>query len=203
MATATKQQSQEVTQPNERQEQFAPQSSQPPRTTGGSRAEQRIEPNSKQDYVELKYRSVKDVSAENLAMGLGWFSIALGLAQIAMPNRLGEIIGVGNRPMLFSALGAREIASGIGILSQPRPAAAVWSRVAGDAMDLALLGAALMSKNNDRRKVLIATLAVAGVTAADVICAQMLSQKLDETARHAGAPTTIGQSSGRHAENEK
>ena len=30
------------------------------------------------DYVELKYRQVKDVGAEKLATGLGWFSIAPG-----------------------------------------------------------------------------------------------------------------------------
>ena len=36
-------------------------------------------------------------------------------------------------------VGAREIASGFGILAQNKPTPWLWSRVGGDAMDLALL----------------------------------------------------------------
>ena len=40
-------------------------------------------------------------------------------------------------------LGVREITSGVGILSNERTAEWLWSRVAGDVMDLALLSRAL------------------------------------------------------------
>lgn len=156
------------------------------------------QPTSREDYVELKYRTVRDVGAEKLAVGLGWFSIGLGLAELLAPKQLGELIGVDKkRRSLLPYFGLREIASGIGILAMPRPAGAVWSRVGGDAMDLAFLGLALVSDKTDKTKVSVATLAVLGVTALDVLCAQRLSQPLGEYDGNPEAPTTIGQTSGR------
>ena len=43
------------------------------------------------------------------------------------------------------AIGVRELASGVAILTRERPVGPVWSRVGGDVMDLALLGRALRS----------------------------------------------------------
>jgi uncharacterized membrane protein len=70
----------------------------------------------------------------------------------------------------------REIASGIAIFTQgKRPAAAVWSRVAGDALDIASLAVAFASPDSSKGKVAFATANVLGVTALDVLCAQQLS----------------------------
>jgi uncharacterized membrane protein len=69
----------------------------------------------------------------------------------------------------------REITSGIGILSGPRPAGWVWTRVAGDLMDLALLGKALNSEDSNRGRVTAATAAVLGVTALDFVTGRRLS----------------------------
>ena len=74
-------------------------------------------------------------------------------------------------------LGLREIASGIGILTRQRPAGWVWSRVGGDAIDLALLGASLKMDNPQRGRLAAATAAVAGVTALDFFCSQELSRE--------------------------
>jgi uncharacterized membrane protein len=74
-------------------------------------------------------------------------------------------------------MGLREITAGIGILTTRRPAGWVWSRVAGDAMDLALLGTALASKDSDKGRVAAATGAVIGVTALDIYNAQRLSTR--------------------------
>ncbi|MFP5261342.1 MAG: SRPBCC family protein [Blastocatellia bacterium] len=113
---------------------------------------------------------------ERLATGLGWFSIGLGLAEVLAPKGLAKLIGVSDEhPILFRLLGLREIASGIGILTQRRPAGWVWSRVAGDVMDLSLLGVALASDDSDKGRVAAATAAVIGVTALDVFNAQRLS----------------------------
>ena len=68
----------------------------------------------------------------------------------------------------------REIASGVGILSQRRPTGWLWSRVAGDAMDLALLGVALKSPENQKNRLAVAIAMVLGVTALDFACARML-----------------------------
>jgi uncharacterized membrane protein len=73
-------------------------------------------------------------------------------------------------------MGLREIASGLGIITQRRPAGAVWSRVAGDVIDLACLGVAFTSAGADRKKLAAAVTAVAGATALDLLCAQQLTR---------------------------
>jgi uncharacterized membrane protein len=113
-----------------------------------------------------------------LANGLAYFSIGLGVAELIAPGKVADLIGVGddNRTRtLLRTYGIREIAAGIGILSQQRPAGWVWGRVAGDVLDLASLGSALTSGNPDRTKLLAATAAVAGITALDVLCGTRLS----------------------------
>ena len=104
---------------------------------------------------------------EKIARGLGWFSLGLGLAGIVAPRRLAKLIGIrGDHNVLFRVLGAREITSGIGILAGRRPNSNwMWSRVGGDALNLALLGAAFRQRRPRRNKLAMATAAVAGVTA--------------------------------------
>ncbi|HEY8196764.1 MAG TPA: SRPBCC family protein [Gemmatimonadales bacterium] len=125
-------------------------------------------------------------SDERLARALGWFSIGLGLAEIAAPGKLAELIGVENKPRLFRLMGLREIGSGVAILSQSWPAGGVWSRVAGDALDLALLSTQLDPKNREREKTIAATVAVLGVTALDLFT----SKRLSEQSRGTSAPAS-------------
>ena len=119
-----------------------------------------------------------DESTERLAKGLGWFSIGLGLAEILAPKQLASLIGLRkDHPILFRVMGAREILSGVGILTERKPAGWVWSRVAGDALDISALLAALMTPDNDRRKVALAMSSVIGVTALDIYNAQKLGAR--------------------------
>ncbi|MGZ8216576.1 SRPBCC family protein [Methylomagnum sp.] len=111
-----------------------------------------------------------------LARGLGWFSIGLGLMEVAAPQRIANRLGLRGRRNLVRLFGMREIASGVGILAEQRPAGWLQARVAGDVMDLALLGSALTSDNPRRGGAALATAAVAGVTALDVMCSRRLSQ---------------------------
>jgi uncharacterized membrane protein len=122
---------------------------------------------------------MKRPNEEKIARGLGWFGIGLGVAEIVAPRRLAKLIGVrGDHSGLFRMLGAREITSGIGIVTGRRPNANwVWSRVGGHAIDLALLGAAFGLKRTNRNKLAVATAAVAGVTALNAICSQRLSRR--------------------------
>ena len=149
--------------------------------------------------TELKYRAPANVATEKLARGLGMFSIALGLAEVLAPARVGELIGVSPRfRTVIPALGVREIAHGVGIMMQDKPTEAVWSRVLGDAVDLAYLGAAFTGKENNKNRLLGATIAVLGVTALDVMCAQALSaEQWSDLDGNPAAPTTVGQTSGR------
>jgi uncharacterized membrane protein len=119
---------------------------------------------------------------ERIANGLGWFSIGLGLAQIVSPGGVSRLIGLDDDAKtrsLMRTIGMREIATGVGILSRPRPANWVRARVGGDMMDLTLLGAAFRSDDSRRSRVAMATAAVLGVTVLDVLCSQRLSEKAD------------------------
>jgi uncharacterized membrane protein len=118
--------------------------------------------------------------------GLGWFSIGLGLSQLAAPRALARTIGVPDDArtcLLMRALGARELLAGLGILGRERKAPWLWARVAGDVMDLALLARCLtapaISLGPRRRvpRVPIAMAAVAGVTALDIVAGRRVSRK--------------------------
>jgi uncharacterized membrane protein/uncharacterized protein YjeT (DUF2065 family) len=120
--------------------------------------------------------SPKQGKQDQLAMALGWFSIGLGLAEVLAPKGLAKLIGARKTPsLLLRSMGVREIIAGVGILTNPRPARWLWARVAGDAIDLSVLGAAFMSDKAEPGRLIAATAAVAGVTALDVIEAQRLS----------------------------
>jgi len=69
--------------------------------------------------------------------------------------------------------GAREITAGVGILTDSsRTGFWLWSRVAGDVLDLATIAAAYdRSSGDDRRKNMEAAAAVFGVTILDLVCA--------------------------------
>src|SRR5436853_5084958 len=97
---------------------------------------------------QQRLRAAKEVPEERIANFLGWFSIGLGLAEVIAPQAFGKMIGAKGKHTAFIryACGLREITAGLGILTQRKPAAWVWARVAGDAMDLAALDAAMMAK---------------------------------------------------------
>lgn len=116
--------------------------------------------------------------AGRIADGLGWFSVALGLAEVLAPGAVAKVSGLkdsGGRRALLRVYGLREMAAGIGILSGKKPAGWLWGRVAGDVVDLASLGAAAGGSDTKPGKLATATAAVVGVTALDVYCAQKLS----------------------------
>lgn len=115
--------------------------------------------------------------AEQLALGLGWFSIGLGLAELLAPQAVARLIGMPNAsPTVLRAFGAREIGAGLAIMSEPDRPAWLWSRVTGDVVDLSYLASGLARNRdeNDNTNTSIALAAVLGVTALDVICAQRL-----------------------------
>ncbi|MFN3651999.1 MAG: SRPBCC family protein [Armatimonadota bacterium] len=116
--------------------------------------------------------------SEQFANALGWLSLGLGLAGLAAPQVVARLVGVRDseeNQKLVRLVGAREIVSGLGILSQARPAGWVWSRVAGDVMDLSLLGTAMRSDDTDRTRAAAAAAVVAGIAVVDALNAQQLS----------------------------
>ncbi len=118
-------------------------------------------------------------NGEGLAKFLGLFSVGLGLTQLLAPEAVARVVGARDDSRTRSAmrgLGMRELTSGVGILTNPDSAGWVWSRVAGDVMDLALLGELLTDEDADRDRAAMATAAVLGVAALDVVCARRLSR---------------------------
>ena len=116
------------------------------------------------------------MQAQTMSRALGWFSIGLGLAQLAAPRRIARTTGLPYSPALLRLIGVREIATGCAILAKPNSAPAVSARVARDAMDLALLGAAFGTANGEQKPKLAATTAaVAGVTALEVYSTRELA----------------------------
>jgi ferritin-like metal-binding protein YciE len=104
--------------------------------------------------------------------GVGWMSLALGAAELVAPCAVARMIGAKSNPKLIQALGAREIISGLGILACRRPEGWLWGRVAGDIMDLAVLGLApLEAEDKASAKRAAATVAIAGVTLLDSVLA--------------------------------
>lgn len=118
-------------------------------------------------------------SAASIARGLGWFSIGLGVAELLAPKALGRATGGEGHENLVRACGAREAATGLGILCSSNPAPWVWARVAGDALDLATLAAG--ARRGPKSGVTFALAAVAGVMVADLICARALSRNPNRT----------------------
>jgi uncharacterized membrane protein len=118
-----------------------------------------------------------------LARALGWFGVGLGAAEVAAPGAVAALAGLADGRRTLRAFGLRGIASGAGIIGRPA-AAWVWARVAGDVLDLGVFGRALAgARGTRRRRALVATAAVAGVTAVDVMCALRLSRGVRPRAR--------------------
>jgi uncharacterized membrane protein len=114
-------------------------------------------------------------NADQLARGLGWFSIGLGLTIVLAPRAFEKFLGITHQRSLLRLIGLREIASGVGILTQRRPAGWLWARVGGDVMDIAGLGVAATADTAKPGNIAVAAATVAGVTALDVRCARELS----------------------------
>lgn len=134
---------------------------------------------------------------EGLATALGLFSIGLGLAQLAAPDAVTRLVGghpTDRSRTTMRGLGIREFSNGMAILAQPRASGWLWSRVAGDAMDLTLLSRLLADDRNNRSRTLTATAAVLGVAALDYVAARQLglSAKVRPPVNQAGPARDAG-----------
>ena len=110
-------------------------------------------------------------TSDRLGKGLGWMSLGLGAAALFAGGRIAEALGLENKSHLVRLIGAREIASGIMTLSPDRQTG-LWTRVAGDVMDVMLVATALdapPTRQRDNAKLALA--AVAGIALLDVLAA--------------------------------
>ena len=127
----------------------------------------------------MPYRHPRDPRrhslARDVAYGLGWLSLGLGLVRLMAPRQTARAIGMQGSEDLLRAHGLREVVTGMGLLSARDPKPWMWARAAGDAMDIATLATGLGPGNPRRDRTAFAVGAAAGMAALDVACAEMLS----------------------------
>ena len=121
-------------------------------------------------------------ATSQLARGLGWFSIGLGLMEIVAARALARRTGLQGRETLVRVHGVREMVNGVGILASRKPAPQsgwMWGRVVGDALDFTTVSAAAAraTARSPRSHPVAAMVAVAGVTMLDVACARSLQRQ--------------------------
>ena len=117
------------------------------------------------------------MNSTSLARFLGWFSLVLGAVEIAIPKTLIGMLGVRGGPALMRGFGAREMAAGVIVLANPGSPIGPATRLAGDALDIAVLGAALSPRNPRRVAAGVALALVVGITILDAACAKALAEK--------------------------
>jgi hypothetical protein len=110
-------------------------------------------------------------TTDRLARALGWFSIGLGAFQLFAPRAITRALGAEGNEGLVQLYGAREIGSGILTLSLEKDAG-LWSRVAGDGLDVLTVVSAFRPSNPKRSNVGPALLTLLGITLLDVVAAQ-------------------------------
>jgi hypothetical protein len=111
-----------------------------------------------------------------LGRALGWFSFGLGLAELLAPRQIARALGMEGKEALIRAYGVREIGAGILCLSIDTQSG-LWSRVAGDGIDIATLLTGMRTGNPKRDNVMLALAVVLGVTALDVVAAQATTSR--------------------------
>lgn len=110
-------------------------------------------------------------SSDRAAKALGWFSIGLGVSQLIGADRLLGMFG-GRRTGITRLYGLREIGTGIALPTASDPTPWVWTRVAGDGLDLGSLAGGLRTGSPRKGNRLLALLFVAATGAVDVACAR-------------------------------
>lgn len=117
------------------------------------------------------------MDANRLSRGLGWWSVGLGLTELAFAERFCQRLGFRGRMELVRAHGVREILKGVGLLTQRDPRPWLWGRLAGDAFDLCVLGVTLRRKEVPFGWRLAGTLTAVGLTLVDALAMRGLRTK--------------------------
>jgi hypothetical protein len=128
---------------------------------------------------------------------LGLFSFGLGAAQLAVPERVNELIGVKDTPktrMIQRLVGLQELGAAQGALALSPPTPVLWARVAGDVGHLVLLAKALSNRRNEPTRVWSTIGAVSTIALVDtLIAARYQSAWPKEPTPGQTLPTTRGE----------
>ncbi len=121
-----------------------------------------------------------------LVKGLGVASLGLGLSEILAPGKIATLAGVDETSRsrtIIRSLGMRECGHGAALLAGPDKL--VWTRVAGDVLDVAFLGAGVIRRGpGRRRRGIVTAAALTAIGGADLYAALRTSR--GDSARHSG-----------------
>lgn len=113
------------------------------------------------------------MTTATLVKALAGASFGLGLSELLAPGKVARIAGVtdnGVSRRVIRALGVRECGHGAALLAGPD--SLVWTRVAGDVLDVGLLLAGVAGRGRGgRRRGMVSALALAGIGGLDLYAA--------------------------------
>jgi len=120
---------------------------------------------------------------QQLAQIAGLTGSAIGIAEIAAPRQFASMLGIPPDDAVEDVtrlMGVREIAGSLPLVVQANPML-LWSRVAGDALDLFLLWRGWLRPGAKRERVAAAMAFVVGTTALDVAAATLATRAAART----------------------
>jgi hypothetical protein len=107
-----------------------------------------------------------------LSFLLGQNAIGLGLWGLFAPKGVNRFLGLQTSPQTTQILfGAREMATGMTVFTDPTKSSALWTRVACDVFDVAVLSSLTRRSNPKRGNARLALGVVMAVTPLDVLAA--------------------------------
>ena len=113
----------------------------------------------------------------SLVKPLGWFSLALGAAELLAPRKIAAAHGVPKGRNVVRGFGAREIVAGAAVLAKPNSSVPLLVRAAGDVLDIGAAGIATRKARGGKRAMAIASLAtVVGFLALDLAVARAVAR---------------------------
>jgi len=125
------------------------------------------------------------------SVGLGIFSIGIGIGQLLASRRIASALDAEGREGVIKGFGLRGIRTGVGLLRSPGQGAHIWERVNNDSMDLAALG--LLAARAPRNRAVWGAIAFVGATTiADILLARALDAQEGES--EAAAEKDAGES---------
>jgi uncharacterized membrane protein len=128
-------------------------------------------------------------SPSALVKCLGGASLALGLTEVVAPGKVAALAGVEDSGLVqpvIRVLGLRECGHAAALLFGPSKL--VWTRVAGDVLDLTLLAAGVATRGRGRRgRAMLSAVALVGIGGADLYAALRATGN-GSSGRHGNAP---------------
>ncbi len=123
--------------------------------------------------ANARYRRSSKRPDDRLVKFMGLFGIGLGIAELVAGKKIARRVGLGDKnALLAQGYGVREIVSGVLCLTVP--AVGIWTRVAGDALDVVTLVPAFKPENNYRTGALTALAMVGSAVWLDVIATRQV-----------------------------